>query len=94
MECENLEEVRHNIDRIDGEIIQLIAERGAYVRQAARFKKDGEDVKAPQRVEAVVQKTRLLAAQHGANPDMIEKLYRDMIEGFIRLEMNAFQENG
>ena len=28
MKCENLEQVRENIDRIDNEIIKLIAERG------------------------------------------------------------------
>ncbi len=34
MERENLEQVRENIDRIDNEIIKLIAERGTYVVQA------------------------------------------------------------
>lgn len=31
MACKSLEEVRVNIDRIDREIIELIAERGLYV---------------------------------------------------------------
>lgn len=39
MLCESLEEVRANIDRIDDEIIKLIAERGTYVVQASSFKK-------------------------------------------------------
>jgi isochorismate pyruvate lyase len=39
MKCENLEQVRENIDRIDNEIIELIAERGTYVIQASAFKK-------------------------------------------------------
>ena len=37
----SLDEVRAEIDRIDDAIIRLIAERGAFVAQAARFKKDG-----------------------------------------------------
>jgi len=93
MDCKNLEEVRNNIDRIDNGIIKLIAERGSFVKQAAKFKKDKDDVKAPQRVEAVIQKTRQLAKQYGANPDMVEKLYRSMISDFINLEINEFVDN-
>jgi isochorismate pyruvate lyase len=32
----------------------LISERSRYVEQAAKFKKDTEDVKVPKRVEAVI----------------------------------------
>lgn len=45
MQCKNLEEVRTNIDRIDNEIIKLIAERETYVIQASNFKKNEEGVK-------------------------------------------------
>ncbi|MBP5168762.1 MAG: chorismate mutase, partial [Oscillospiraceae bacterium] len=38
MVCSSLEEVRENIDRIDNEIIKLIAERTTYVVQASSFK--------------------------------------------------------
>lgn len=31
MKCENLEEVRENIDRIDRDIVKLIVERSKYV---------------------------------------------------------------
>lgn len=50
MTCENLEQVRENIDRIDGEIIRLIAERKSYVVQASAFKKNEEGVKDTGRV--------------------------------------------
>ena len=90
MNCENLEEVRDNIDRIDNEIIKRIAERGCYVKQASKFKKNSQDVNAPQRVEAFIQKVRTLSEKYGANPDMIEKLYRDMIATFVTIEMEEF----
>ena len=35
--CHTLEEVRTQIDRLDRQIVTLLAERGAYVAQAARF---------------------------------------------------------
>lgn len=90
MDCKNLEEVRSNIDRIDHKIIKLIAERGGFVKEASKFKKDSQDIKAPQRVEAVIEKVRTLSNDYGANPDMVEKMYREMIAGFINMEMNEF----
>jgi len=93
MDCENLEDVRGNIDRIDNEIIKLIAERGGYVRQASKFKKSGDDVKAPQRVESVIRKVRALSEKYGADPDMIERLYREMIAAFVNMEMEEFNNH-
>ena len=92
MICSSLEEVRSNIDRIDNEIIKLIAERTNYVKQASSFKKNENEVKAPNRVESVIQKARERSLEYGANPDMIETLYREMISSFINLEMDEFKK--
>lgn len=92
MKCENLEQVRENIDRIDNEIIKLIAERGTYVVQASAFKKDEEGVKDTGRVEKVISKVRAKAEEYGANPDMVEALYREMISRFVSMEMREFNE--
>lgn len=86
-----MEEVRRNIDCIDAQIVKLIAERGAYVKQASQFKKDRRDVQAPQRVEAIIQKVRALATEYGTSPDIVENLYREMIAGFIELEMKELR---
>ena len=93
MECNSLEEVRANIDRIDDEIIKLIAERGTYVVQASAFKKNEEGVKDTGRVENVIAKVREKAKEYGANPDMVEALYREMISRFVNMEMSEFHKN-
>lgn len=93
MKCNSLEEVRANINRIDTEIIKLIAERGTFVVQASNFKKNEDGVKAPSRVEAVITKVRGKAEEYGANADMIEALYREMISCFINMEMEEFKKN-
>lgn len=85
--CQNIEEVRTHIDRIDRQIVSLLAERGAYVRQAPRFKKTTADVKAPQRVEQVISKVTALSIELGANPTVTEQVYRAMIAGFINAEL-------
>ncbi|MBQ3875261.1 MAG: chorismate mutase, partial [Bacteroidaceae bacterium] len=83
--CSSLDEVRSNIDRIDDGIIRLIAERGTFVSQASRFKKNEEGVKDSSRVEKVIQKVRAKAEAYGANPDMVERIYREMIAEFIKM---------
>jgi len=85
--CTTLEEVRNNIDRLDQQIVTLLAERGRYVSQAARFKKDTDGVKAPQRVEQVIAEVRDLAQTVGANPEVTEQVYRAMIAAFIQQEL-------
>ncbi len=92
MKCSSLEEVRENIDRIDNEIINLIAQRRKYVVQASSFKKDEQGVKDSSRVEKVISKVREKADMYGANADMIETLYREMISRFIDMEMSEFRK--
>lgn len=85
--CKSMDEVREKIDQLDSQIVKLISERSQYVEQAATFKKDADDVKAPKRVEAVIEKVREKARVHHVNPDIIEEVYRTMISCFINHEL-------
>jgi isochorismate pyruvate lyase len=87
VECQSLDEVRANINRIDQEMVRLLAERGGYVRQAARFKLTTDDVRAPARVEQVIGRVRALAAEAGASPDLVERVYRTLIAAYIDEEL-------
>ena len=87
VECNSIEEIRANIDRIDCQIVSLLAERGGYVKQAASFKKTTDDVKAPQRVEQVIAKVTSLSRELGANPAVTEQVYRAIISAFINAEL-------
>lgn len=84
--CRTLGEVRQNIDRIDRAIVRLLAERGQYVHEAARFKKNQASVEAPARAEAVVQRAKRLAAQDGLPPQIAEATYRAMMRAFLDYE--------
>ena len=88
--CKTLGEVRSNIDRIDREIIRLIAERSHYVHEATRFKANPAQVEAPQRAEAVVRKAMATAEQDGLSPKIAEATYRAMIGAFIEYEQEVF----
>ncbi len=87
VDCKSLEEVRANIDRLDRQIVGLLAERGGYVKQAARFKKTVEDVKVPKRVEQVIANAVTLAREMRANPTVVERVYREMVAAFIEAEL-------
>lgn len=85
--CNSINEVRENIDQIDRKIVALLAERGNFVTQAAAFKKTTDEVRAPNRVEQVIAKVQSLAQEHGANPKVVETVYRAMISAFIEAEL-------
>src|SRR5215471_17660764 len=88
--CKTLGEVRSNIDRLDREIVRLMAERGRYVHEAARFKANPAQVEAPERAEAVVKKAMTLAEADGLSPKVAEAAYRAMIRAFIDYEQEVF----
>lgn len=89
--CGNLAEVRENIDALDRKIVALLAERGRYVKDAARFKRDAFQVSAPQRQQEVIDKVRALAEKEGAYPEVVEAAYRALIAGFIAREQQDHQ---
>lgn len=88
--CRSLDEVREQIDRIDRAMLGLLAERGAYVRQAAGFKRDAAEVAAPQRVAQILERLRQRAGELGADPDVAEATWRAMIAAFIAREHHEF----
>ena len=87
---ESLELARQNIDAIDDALIELIATRQFYVDQAIRFKRMMEDIK-PTRMDEVIEKARLKASEQGVDPDVIENIYREMIQHFIRRELKEIR---
>lgn len=87
--CTSIEEVRTRIDHIDRDLVTLLARRGQLVAQAAAFKKTTDDVRAPARVEQVIAKVRGIAAETGASPEVVERVYRAMIAAFIDEELQV-----
>ena len=77
--CQNLDEIRTGMDAIDRKIVELIVERVAYVRAAAKFKTSATAVAAPERVQAVLNTRRQWAEQAGLSGPVIEALYRDLV---------------
>lgn len=86
--------MRANIDRLDDEIVRLMAERAMYVKDAARFKRDAFQVSAPARQAEVFEKVRRLAERHDQGfenlDQVVDAAYRAMVAAFIANEQTYF----
>jgi isochorismate pyruvate lyase len=84
--CLSLAEVRQNIDRLDAIIVPLLAERAGFVAQAAGFKVTKAAVVDNDRIEQIALRVRHLAIENGTDPDLIEHIYRALINAYIVFE--------
>ncbi|MDD5051475.1 MAG: chorismate mutase [Sulfuricurvum sp.] len=89
--CQSLEEVRSYIDHLDDQIVELIATRNAYVKQAANFKHSIEEIKANDRMEAVMDRVRTRAMEFGVSPNLLTRLYTIMINEMVESEISEFR---
>ncbi len=87
-ECNNIEDIREAIDMIDRQLIGLLSNRFGYVKEIVKYKKhDKESIIAKDRYDKVLKKRRELAEIHGLNPDVIEDIYKRLIQYFIDEEL-------
>lgn len=90
-QCENITDIRIEIDRRDRQIIALLGERLKYVRAASQFKTSEASVRAVERVRNLLQDRRAWATEEGLDAELIEKMYRDLLTFFIEEETNDWK---
>ena len=86
-DCQNIQDIRAAIDNLDKDIIDKFATRFEYVKAAAQFKQTTQDVRAKDRFYAMLQQRRVWAESNNLNPDVIENIYRDLVNYFINEEL-------
>ena len=91
-DCADIVDVREAIDGLDREVLRLLGRRARYVTAAARFKTDGNSVRAPERQRAMIARRREWAEQEDLDPDFIEEFYGRIVSYFISREMDRWQE--
>lgn len=91
-ECNNMMDIRIEIDELDKSIIYLLGERFKYVKAASGFKIDQTAVRDPNRVKKVMEQRRQWAMEQGLSPDVIENIYADLINYFIQEEMKEWEK--
>ena len=89
-ECADLAAIRVEVDRIDRDVIAALGERFRYVKTAAKFKRSRGEVAAPERVNAMLEQRRKWAAEAGLHPDVVERIYRELVSYFVAEEQQEF----
>jgi isochorismate pyruvate lyase len=89
--CTGMEDIRVEIDKMDRDIIAILGKRFEYVKSAAKFKTSETSVRAPERFKSMLEQRRAWASSEGLSPDAIEKMYRDLVNHFIKEEMTRWE---
>ncbi len=90
--CRDMAELRAEIDRLDRELVAMLAERQRYIERAAEIKQDRNVVRDEARIEDVVAKVLVSARKAGLDPKIAEPVWRTLIERCIAHEFDRFDE--
>ena len=88
--CTSMEDVRRNVNALDDVLVPLLVTRIGYMTQAARIKGDVGQVRDEARIEAIVSRVRERTVQEGGQPDVMEAVYRQLMEECIAYEHREF----
>lgn len=89
--CTTMEDVRRNVNALDDVLVPLLVTRIGYMQQAARIKGDVTQVRDEDRIEAIVSRVRERTLQEGGQPDVMEAVYRQLMEECIVYEHREFE---
>lgn len=89
-QCQTMSEVRSEIDDLDQAIVELLAKRLQYIEQAARLKPSRNLVRDEGRVKDVLSKVKRRARAMDSDVNMVEAVYRHLIEYSINYEFEKF----
>jgi len=89
-DCTTMAEVRAGVDDVDRKIVALLARRFGYMDAAARIKPDRSVVRDEARKAEVIEKVMTSAREHRLDPDLLARLYDQLIEACIAYEFEEF----
>ena len=88
-QCRDMTEVRAEIDRIDLALVDIIADRFAYVDRAWQLKSNPGEAYVPWRIQQVIDKVKARARARDLPPEMVDMVgaqWRNMIGWFVQYE--------
>ena len=88
--CTTMQDVRREVNALDDVLVPLLVERVGYMTQAARIKQGAEQVRDEARIQAIVDRVRERAQAEGGDADVIEAIYRSLMEACIAYEHREF----
>ncbi len=91
-ECLTKQDIRTEIDRLDGELVQLFAERQSYVRRMAEIKRHPDEAFDAARIESMISAIRDRAGVLSLDPDQAELVWRTLIDWNIAFEKRVIAD--
>lgn len=88
--AETMLDVRHEVDRIDRLLVELLVERQSFMDAAARIKGARKAVLDRPRIEDVVAKVKAEAERQGLSTAIAEPVWRTLIDRCIAYEFGSF----
>ncbi len=85
-----MNEVRHGVDRLDEQIVALLAERFRYMEAAARIKPTRDAVRDEARKAEVIGNAARIAEREGSPVRTVADLYERLVEASIAYEFEVF----
>ena len=89
-DCQDMTDIRREIDRLDRVLVALLAERQTYIERAGHIKGTRDRVRDEARIEDVVSKVLVEAQKQGLSADVAETVWRAMVDRFIAHEFDVF----
>lgn len=91
-DCQTKEDIRSEIDRLDRDLVILLAERFGYVRRMSEIKTSPADALVPSRVDDVLNRVAAKATEAGLDPGLARELWRTLIDWNIAYEERAIKK--
>jgi isochorismate pyruvate lyase len=91
--CNDMPAIRREIDRIDRELITLLAERLTYIERAGVIKKDRNAVRDEARIQDVLNKVAMSCEREGFPVAIAEPVWRALMEGCIAHEFDVWDDH-
>ena len=88
--CRTMIEVRAGIDEVDDRLLRLLARRFGYAVASSRIKQSRAAVRDEERIAKVLANAVTLGARLGVPVDIVEPVWRAMIESFVTREQAMF----
>ena len=89
-DCDSMAALRGQIDRIDRALLDLLAERARYIDRAIVLKpRENLPARTTGRVAQVIAHVRAGATDRNLDPDLIERIWTDLIETAIAHDESA-----
>lgn len=85
-QCQGLADIRDEVNRIDRELIALLAQRTAYAEAAVAFKIGEADIRSPDHLNAFFAERMRQAREAGVSDTMVERIFNAIVERSVELQ--------